>query len=142
LVNGDVSVDNGSAGYAQSGPDVVALYNTAPSAGDGMGPTPSQWYLTKNYPQTAIVRGPVDTTLKTVKVAWGPITSLIGKPNASIAINTSGTINIYSGTFPLASLSVISSLTISACNISSAVTTSDYVNVETRLGQWVFSKLC
>jgi hypothetical protein len=125
IVNGDLDVQDGTAGYAQNGPDVVALYNTAPSAGDGMGPTPSQWYLTKNYPQTAIVRGGIDTTLKTVECKWSSITNGIGKPNASISSRASGTVNVYSGA--PGSESIISSMQITCFNSGAAVTTSDWV---------------
>lgn len=148
LVNGPRSVayvDSGhpTYGMAQEGAIQRVLYNSGtPAADEGFGPTPGQWYATKNYPQTCLVHGVWDSTAKIMLATLGTIDSFVGKPSGSIALDTTGTINLYSGTFPLSSLSVISSYTISACNVGPAVTTSDYVDVGFRQGQAVFSKIC
>lgn len=102
-VNGALeSTAEGSGLCAVSGP-VQVLYDSSssPAIGDGYGPKPGSWAVFKGYPQTTTILGTVDTTTGIAHaVMGGPISSLVGKTDASIAaIATnapgSGAVSIY-----------------------------------------------
>jgi hypothetical protein len=143
LFNNAAPIADQNFGFAQTGPVQRATYNTgSPANGDGYGPTPAQWYLTVNYPQTSVVEGVYDATNKIFNVTNLPISDFFGKPSGSISARASGTINLYGGAF--GSESVISSYNVTAFNISTAtaVTSSDWVVGTWVNGQAVFTKAC
>src|SRR5215213_4800398 len=70
-VNGDSEVPQGQCGLAQMGPAVTVAYDTGtPAIGEGWGPKPSQFTLSKNYPHIATVLGIVDASKKWMLAYW------------------------------------------------------------------------
>jgi hypothetical protein len=134
-VNGDTEVRQGEYGLAQLGPVVTVAYDTGtPALGEGWGPKPSQFTLSKNYPHIATVLGIVDGTKKWMLAQWNQLDRLIGKTNATHNKNASGTINLYQGA--AGSEALISSLTVSAFNKFANVASGKWVVVEWINGQW------
>jgi hypothetical protein len=104
LVNGPDEVPYHSIrgyGEAQQGQVVRVFYDTGtPANGEGWGPKPGQWSLSKNYPQTAIAQGVVDSDNKIMLAHWGPIQSGMGQATAAVTAGATGTIRVLQGTLP------------------------------------------
>lgn len=69
-------------GYGQlrlTGPCEIAYDSGTPAAGEGWGPKPSQFTLSKGYPSITTVSGVIDSTNKVLLGTLGPINILIGK---------------------------------------------------------------
>lgn len=101
IVNGPIEVKENRCGTAQAGNIQKILYDTGTPANDeGWGPKPGQWSLSKNYPQTAISQGVVDSDNKIMLAHWGPIQSGMGQATEAITAGASGTIAVLQGTLP------------------------------------------
>lgn len=126
LFNGALAVPDQTFGYAQSGPTVFALYGSgSPVTDDAMGPTPSEWYLTKGNPATGIVLALTNATDKIVEMTWHEILKALGKTTATVSKGSSGTINIYNDDTD----TIITSLTVSAKNRWCSVSSGKWVTV-------------
>lgn len=115
---------------AQDGPHYYALYNSGtPANGEGYGPTPGQYYLTKNYPETSICHGVWDSTAKIMLATLGVIERVVGKTAGAATQNGTATVNVYQGT--AGSETIITSMTIaSVTNKGPAIASGIFV--------WVF----
>jgi len=120
---------------------VWALYNAGtPAADEGFGPTPGQWYWTKNYPEAAVAHGVYSTSPKLMLVTLKPIENGIGKANGTIINRASGAISIWQGTF--GSEADISGMDVTAFNLGPDVALNDWVTWQYVNGQIVFMALC
>jgi hypothetical protein len=133
LVNSPIAIANsisaeGYAGYLGEGGYVY--YNSGtPALDEEWGATASQWYLTQNRPGFIITAENTTFNSKNIVSARGYlVTQVLGKPNAGINLDNSGTINIYGGT---PGSEATTSLTVSAFYKTgpSALTTSNWVTV-------------
>jgi len=120
---------------ALSGLLEVAYDTGTPAQGEGWGPKPSQFTLSKNYPAAANVVAITDSTNKYVLCWFGPIVTVFGKTNAEIAKNaTTGVVNVYSGV-PGSGASIITSMQITTVhNPWETVATTKFVGVNWRNG--------
>ena len=150
VVNGSTAIAAGEIGDAQNGPLVYVLYDDAstPSSGEGWGPKPDQWSLSKHYPISAVVKGTLDaakfgvnTTAKVVLAQWQQISTGIGKANATIANRASGAISIWAGTFG-SEVDITGMDISSAFNLGPSVASGDWVSWSVINGQLAFVKLC
>lgn len=92
-------------------PHVLGLYNSGtPAIGDVYGPTPGQWYLTKNYPGVLSIFGVRDATNKHAFGRHTEIDTIIGKLAGSLSQGSTATVNVWGGTG--GSEAVIASLTL------------------------------
>ena len=90
-LNGPNPVASGDHGIAYQSGNAKALYNTGtPAAGDAYGPTPGQWYLTKDYPPIFRVAVISDATPKHFYGDLHPIELLRGE--LKDAMPTSGSV--------------------------------------------------
>ncbi len=144
LINGARVVPYQTTGRAQDSLEQRLLYNTGtPAVGEGYGPTPGQWYATKNYPQASVCQGIHDSSAKIMLATLGVIDRVIGKPNAAINKGaTNGVVNVYSGVS--GSETIITSMQISnVYNRGNDVGTGDFVEVHWVDGQPVIDgSLC
>lgn len=145
-VNGPIEVAAGQFGECRLPPfdNVEVLYDTAatPSLGEGWGPKPDSFKLTKHYPASGIVIATLSDLegSETVLVSWHPITSGIGKANGSISNRASGAISIWHGT--LGSESEISDMDPTAFNLGPPLESGDWINWDHINGQLICHKLC
>lgn len=90
---------------------VTGYYNSGtPAVDEGWGPTPGQFYLTKNYPEVLTVAAITDSTNKYVFGRIKTITHVIGKLAGSLSQGSTATVNVWGGAG--GSEAVISSLTL------------------------------
>jgi hypothetical protein len=133
LVNSPIAIANNSsaegyAGFLEDGGYVY--YNSGtPATGEEWGVTSGQWYLTQNRPGFVVTNE--TTTFNSKNLVWAKgylVQQVLGKPNAGISLNNSGTINIYGGT---PGSEATTSLTVSAFYKTGpdALTTSNWVTV-------------
>jgi hypothetical protein len=133
LVNSPIAIANSSSaeGYAgYLGEGGYVYYNSGtPALDEEWGATASQWYLTQNRPGFIVTAETTTFNSKNIVSARGYLVQqVLGKPNASHALDASGTINIYGGT-PGSEAST--SLTVSAYYKTgpAALATTDFVTV-------------
>jgi hypothetical protein len=133
LVNSPIAISNNSSaeGYASFLEDGGYVYYNSgtPAMGEEWGVTSGQWYLTQNRPGFVVTNE--TTTFNSKNLVWAKgylVQQVLGKPNASHAVDASGTINIYGGT-PGSEAST--GLTVSAFYKTGpdALATSDWVTV-------------
>jgi hypothetical protein len=133
LVNSPIAIANNSSaegyvGFLEDGGYVY--YNSGtPATGEEWGVTSGQWYLTQNRPGFVVTNE--TTTFNSKNLVWAKgylVQQVLGKPNAGISLNNSGTINIYGGT---PGSEATTSLTVSAFYKTGpdALTTSNWVTV-------------
>ncbi|HEY1603844.1 MAG TPA: hypothetical protein VGG64_29855 [Pirellulales bacterium] len=97
-INSGVPVEDGDTGWLTFDSGAEVAYDTGtPAYGDGWGPKPSQWTLTKNYPETALVFGVQNATLKTLDCRWHGIEMVTGKFATGFSKGSSGTITLWAG---------------------------------------------
>jgi hypothetical protein len=90
-MNGPRPISSGGFGQCYLSGQVKALYNTgSPAAGDSYGPTPGEWYLTKDYPPIFRVAVISDSTPLHVYGELHPIELLRGE--LKDAMPTSGSV--------------------------------------------------
>lgn len=95
-VNGDTAVPAGGTGQCCMGVGCLALFDTgSPANGEGWGPKPGQWALSRDYPRIATIGGVYDSTKKIARVTLGSIDSLFVKADSSIAKESTGTFSIW-----------------------------------------------
>lgn len=110
-VNGDTAVPAGGTGQCCMGVGCLALFDTgSPANGEGWGPKPGQWALSRDYPRIATIGGVYDSTKKIARVTLGSIDIVIGKLATTLNQGSTATFNVWSGAG--GSESVISSMTI------------------------------
>jgi hypothetical protein len=98
IVNGSVAVANSSAGIYQKGPEVLVAYDTGtPAVGEGWGPKPGQWTISKNYPQTCCIAGITDAVNKIVLANLQTINEVIGKLDTALSQGSLATVNVWAG---------------------------------------------
>lgn len=98
VVNGPNPVAGGGTGYCFEAGLVEVLYDAGtPALGQGWGPKPGQWSLTKFYPETATVHSLVDANLKILQATWKQITECWGEADGAIAKGATGTFKIFAG---------------------------------------------
>jgi hypothetical protein len=141
-VNSPVAVPYNQFGLCATGGLLEVLYDAGtPAQGDGYGPKPDQWSLSKNYPQSALIHGLFDTTNKIALCEWMPISTGIGKANATIANRASGAISIWAG--PFGTEVDITGMDISsAFNLGPSVASGDWLSWSIVNGEPCFVKLC
>jgi len=102
-VNSSLEVAEGEYGLLTlNGPCYIAYDSGTPAAGEGWGPKPGQFTLSKGFPSGTIVSGIQDTTNKWLLGTLAPITKILCKATAdnaagSLATDTSD-YKIQSGT--------------------------------------------
>lgn len=97
LVNGGSTVSVGSYGfgYMMNGRKVLALYDSGtPAYGEGWGPKPNQWSLTKGYYGFTVL-GNNDTSDLTTWVKGNPIERVFGKLDAALGDGETETVSIW-----------------------------------------------
>jgi hypothetical protein len=99
-VNNIYSVPPGLRGTCFRGGEVRALYDVgSPAAGEGWGPKPGQWSLSKGYPAAAGAVGIVDAAAKVLLGSLREIDRMLVKTTAAVGTNvTTVTYTIYGGT--------------------------------------------
>jgi len=99
-VNINGPVDAGKSGLCCFEGPVWIKYDTGtPARGEGWGPKPGQWTLSKGFPATTLVDGIVDSTNKLLLGTLAPITTLLGKTTGAITANSASTsYQIWTGT--------------------------------------------
>ncbi len=70
---------------------MIAYDSGSPALGEGWGPKPGQWTLSKGFPCTTIVDGIWDATDKILQGSFGLIDTLLGKASGSITARSSTT---------------------------------------------------
>lgn len=83
------------------GPVNIAYDSGTPAFGEGWGPKPGQWTLSKGYPATTLVDGIVDSTNKLLLGTLAPITQLFIKATTTItagAVSSGNQYDILAGT--------------------------------------------
>jgi len=141
-VNSPVAVPYNQFGLCAVGGLLEVLYDSGtPAQGEGWGPKPDQWSLSKNYPQSALVHGVFDSTNKILLCDWSSIDGGIGKANATIANRASGAISIWAGTFG-SEVDITGMDISSAFNLGPSVASGDWVSCSVINGQLAFVKLC
>jgi len=100
VINDMAAIDDGAFGTCYDVGDVPFLYDSGtPARGEGYGPKPSQWSLSKGFPCLVRVYG-LHSTSRTI--AYGnlaPITTLLGKSTGAITANSStSSWQIWTGT--------------------------------------------
>lgn len=127
----DCAADSWGSCY-RSG-DVLASYDTGtPANGEGWGPKPGQWTLSKGYPGF-IVHGIVDATNKILLGSGGTITTLLGKASGAITARSgttqgTGTMAIW---YDNAGTLTDTTMTVTVKNLSAtAVTASAYIQAK------------
>lgn len=93
-------VEDGEVGFLTfDGPQWMPYDSGTPAIGEGWGPKPGQWTLSKGFPG-AIVDGIIDSTDKLLLGTLSPITALLGKTTGAITGGTSTTTayRIWTGT--------------------------------------------
>ncbi len=115
LVNGPTQVLAGGYGTGYQSGDVPALYDTGtPANGQGWGPKPGQWSLSRYYPVTGIVSGVASADDSILVATWRMIGPTRGKTASIHAVDASGVINVYSGA--PASEAIITGMTVTCWN--------------------------
>jgi hypothetical protein len=100
VVNGDLAIADGSFGYCHERGTVQVLYDSGtPALGEGWGPKPGQWTLSKFYPATATVAGITDSSARVMLAEWKQITEFWGKVNGNITHGGTGNISLWAGVF-------------------------------------------
>lgn len=113
VVNGPEAIEAGKWGMCYTGGMVLVLYGSGtPAQGEGYGPTPDQWYLTKNYPSILDCHGVAKSGETTMLGFLHPVGKIIGKLAGALSEGGSATVNVWSGAGN--SEAVISSLTLTA----------------------------
>lgn len=88
-VNSSVEVAEGEYGMLTlTGPCYIAYDSGTPAAGEGWGPKPGQFTLSKGFPGGTIVSGIQDSTNKLLLGTLAPITVLLGKTTGAITGGT------------------------------------------------------
>jgi hypothetical protein len=133
LVNSPIAIANSSSaeGYAgYLGEGGYVYYNSGtPALDEEWGATASQWYLTQNRPGFIVTAETTTFNSKNLVSARGYlVTQVLGKPNASHALDASGTINIYGGT-PGSEASISQSVSAYYKTGPDALATTDFVTV-------------
>lgn len=120
---------------ALSGLLEVAYDTGTPAQGEGWGPKPSQFALSKNYPAAANVVAVTDSTNKYLLCHFGPIERIFGRAQGAIAKDsTSGVVEVYSGA-PTSGASIITSMTITGVhNPWADIADNDFLGVNWRNG--------
>jgi hypothetical protein len=144
LVCSPVGIPSGGEGYGGFLNEGGYVYYSGgtPALGGEYGMTKDQWYLTEK--RSGFVTTAETTTFnsKTLVLARGyALDKLLGKPASSIALNASGTVNVWAGT--AGSETVITDVTVASCfnkTGSGSYTTSDFVIVSWLGGQPYISK--
>jgi len=100
VVNGDLAVEDGAFGYCYERGSVEVLYDSGtPAVGEGWGPKPDQWTLSKFYPETATVAGITNSSSKVMLAEWKQITECWGNVTGNVSQGTTGNVTLYAGTF-------------------------------------------
>lgn len=99
-VNSSVEVAEGEYGMLTlSGPCYIAYDSGTPAAGEGWGPKPGQFTLSKGFPSGTVVSGIQDSTNKWLLGTLAPITCCLVKTTGAVTASSATTsYKIYSGT--------------------------------------------
>jgi hypothetical protein len=99
-VNNMFDVPAGLRGTCFRAGDLRVLYDAdAPAAGEGWGPKPAQWSLSRGYPGFSI-QGIVDSQHRLAKTFIEPIDQVLIKTTAPVAAGaTTADYRVYAGTF-------------------------------------------
>jgi hypothetical protein len=136
FINGPVAVSPGQYGYCTRSGALVALYDTAdgtPALGDAWGPRSGTWKLKKNAGGFFCLGPPTNSGLGLALFAPLPMLSFRGQPTADVTAGSSGTVNVYTGTFgsetqPTGTPSVSNVRNDSSCTVKgSQICTVQYV---------------
>ncbi len=140
LINSGLPIPYQQTGFAQDSLEQRLLYNSGtPAVGEGYGPTPGQWYATKNYPQASVCQGIHDSSAKIMLATLGVIEKGLAKSNGTIANAGSGAISIYAGA---GAWTTDTGQDPTAVNIGPPVVLNDLLQFDHLNGQMVFSKVC
>lgn len=91
-VNSRAAVLAGESGFCCfEGPVWIAYDSGTPARGEGWGPKPGQWTLSKGFPCTTLVDGIVDSTNKLLLGTLSPIGTLLCKATADNAAGSLAT---------------------------------------------------
>ena len=113
IFNNGTAIANEGTGTYQEGPEVKVAYDTGtPAVGEGWGPKPSQWTVSKNYPATCIVGCIYNSTDKIMLARAQSINQIIGKLAGALSVGSSATVNVWSGAG--GSEAVITDMTVTA----------------------------
>jgi hypothetical protein len=129
LAIGAASTDEGYAGYLDNWDGPVMYGSGTPALDEEWGATDAQWYLTKNRPGF-IVAGSTTTTFNSTNILAARgylLTQVLGKPNSNIALDASGTVNVWGGTPGSEATTGLSIPTVFAK--TQALVTTDFVTV-------------
>jgi hypothetical protein len=100
VFNGPEPIPGGGYGIAQSGPVVVAYFDSAPgpAVGDELGPVDGEWRLTADGVGWTFLGSLGDENIGIFQMRGASsIEVKIGKPDADIAKGASGTVSIWEG---------------------------------------------
>jgi hypothetical protein len=99
-VNNMFDVPAGLRGTCFRAGDLRVLYDAAaPAAGEGWGPKPGQWSLSRGYPGFSI-QGVVDSQHRIAKTFYEPIAQVLVKTTGAVAPGaTTADYRVYAGTF-------------------------------------------
>ncbi len=141
LAIGSGSSDEGYGGFLSEGGYVYYSGGT-PTLGLEYGMTKDQWYLTEKRSGFYVTAETTTFNGKSLVLARGyMLDKLLGKPASSIALNASGTVNVWAGT--PGGEAVVTDVTVSSCynkTGSGSYSTSDFVVISWFGGQPYISK--
>lgn len=138
-VNSSMEVGNGELGLCRTFGEVMVAYDSgSPALLEGWGAKPSQFTASQYFLDCLIVEKILDSTNKIMLARLSPISSGLGKANATIANGASGDISIWYGDFT----GDITGMDLGMHNEGPSVASGDKVAWEYKNGTPIFVKLC